>query len=276
MENNEKIKQADITNNQATKLTRKQQVIQLLKFIAFSLSAGVWQILTFELLYNWTSCLPWWPSYLISIVISVVWNFTFNRKFTFKSANNVPIAMAWTLLYYVAFVPVSVFGGNALEDIGWNGTLVTFIMMVINFVTEFLWQRFFVFRKSINTKPLPKTVEMKLSASAFKRFVEGEKSVEMRINDEKRKQLKEGDHIVFKNRDEENQSFKAKITKIVHFDSFEKLYQAYDKSALGYFDDEEAHPQDMRQYYSDEDTKDGVLAIEVKIYKKNNVKTKQK
>lgn len=262
-------------NNCKKKKIDKEEVFRALKFLGFSISAGVIQIVSFTILYEVIHWL-WWPSYLISIILSVVWNFTFNRKFTFKSANNVPIAMAWTLLYYAAFVPISVFGGNALEDIGWNGTLVTFIMMVINFVTEFLWQRFFVFRKSINTKPLPKTVEMKLSTSAFKRFVEGEKRVEMRINDEKRKQLKEGDHIIFKNRDEENQSFKAKITKIVHFDSFEKLYQAYDKSALGYFDDEEAHPQDMRQYYSDEDTKDGVLAIEVKIYKKNNAKTKQK
>ena len=154
MENNEKIKQADITNNQATKLTRKQQVIQLLKFIAFSLSAGVWQILTFELLYNWTSCLPWWPSYLISIVISVVWNFTFNRKYTFKSASNVPFAMLLVIVYYAMFIPVSVFGGNALEASGWNGTLVTLLMMLLNFGTEYLWDRFVVFNDNLISKML--------------------------------------------------------------------------------------------------------------------------
>ena len=124
---------------------KKQQFIQILKFTAFSLSAGVIQILSFELLYNWTKWLPWWPSYLISITLSVVWNFTFNRKFTFKSASNVPLSMFLAFLFYCAFVPASVFGGNALEDAGWNGTLVTLLMMVINFVLEFLCQKFIVF-----------------------------------------------------------------------------------------------------------------------------------
>ena len=141
---------------QAEKKKKKKidrvELIRALKFVGFSISAGVIQIASFEILFDAIHWI-WWPSYLISIVLSVIWNFTFNRKFTFKSANNVPIAMMWTLLYYVAFVPISVFGGNALEDIGWNGTLVTVIMMLLNFVTEFLWQRFFVFRKSIDTQP---------------------------------------------------------------------------------------------------------------------------
>lgn len=137
--------------------SRKEQFIEILKFTAFSLSAGVIQILSFELLYNWINCLPWWPSYLISIVLSVVWNFTFNRKFTFKSASNVPISMLLAFIFYVGFVPASVFGGNALEGIGWNGTLVTVLMMVINFALEFLWQKFIVFNVKVTDKFLKKS-----------------------------------------------------------------------------------------------------------------------
>jgi len=141
---------------QEKKMSKKEQIIEILKFTAFSLSAGVIQILSFELLYNWINCLPWWPSYLISIVLSVIWNFTFNRKFTFKSATNVPLAMSLAFLFYCAFVPASVFGGNALEGIGWNGTLVTVLMMVINFVLEFLWQKFVVFNDRVTNKILSK------------------------------------------------------------------------------------------------------------------------
>ena len=137
-------------------LTKKQQFFQFLKFLAFSLSAGVIQLLSFELLYTWTACLPWWPSYLISIVLSVIWNFTFNRKFTFKSASNVPLAMLLVAIYYCAFIPSSVFGGNALEGIGWNGTLVTVLMMVINFVTEFFWDKYIVFNDKLINKVIKK------------------------------------------------------------------------------------------------------------------------
>ena len=137
-------------------LTKKQQFLQFLKFLAFSLSAGVIQLLSFELLYTWTACLPWWPSYLISIVLSVIWNFTFNRKFTFKSASNVPLAMLLVVIYYCAFIPSSVFGGDALEGIGWNGTLVTVLMMLINFVTEFFWDKYIVFNDKLINKVIKK------------------------------------------------------------------------------------------------------------------------
>ncbi len=137
-------------------LTKKQQFFQFLKFLAFSLSAGVIQLLSFELLYTWTACLPWWPSYLISIVLSVIWNFTFNRKFTFKSASNVPLAMLLVIVYYCAFIPLSVFGGDTLEGIGWNGTLVTVLMMVINFVTEFFWDKYIVFNDKLINKIIKK------------------------------------------------------------------------------------------------------------------------
>lgn len=143
-------------NGQSVKLTKKQQFIQILIFTGFSVSAGVIQLLSFSVLYEWAACLPWWPAYLISIILSVIWNFTFNRKFTFKAANNVPLAMGLVIIYYCAFIPVSVFGGNALERL-WGekwGILVTVLMMVINFVTEFLWDKFIVFNRKITDKIL--------------------------------------------------------------------------------------------------------------------------
>lgn len=122
--------------------------IQALKFTLFSISAGVIQFGVFALL---SEVVGWsfWPSHLISVTLSVVWNFTFNRKFTFKSSNNVPLAMMLVLVYYVAFIPASVFGGNVLEASGWDALLVEALMMVINFVTEFVWQKFVVFNPKV-------------------------------------------------------------------------------------------------------------------------------
>lgn len=247
----------------------KAEMLRALKFLGFSISAGVIQLGSFELLYhaiNWY----WWPSYLISVVLSVIWNFTFNRKFTFKSAKNVPIAMTWTLVYYVVFIPISVFGGNALESIGWHGTLVEVLMMVINFVTEFAWQRFFVFRNSIDSNC--KTYQMKLKQSPFDSIKAGTKTVEMRVNDEKRKALKKGDRIVFSLYSDETQKIEVVIKKIKKFESFAQLYTAYDKVKLGYQPDEEAKPEDMSQYYSPEDMAQGVLAIEIKLVNENEDK----
>lgn len=154
LEKNDEILQSEngVEKNQIEKKNlkiNKAEILQFLKFLAFSLSAGVIQLISFELLYNWTNALPWWPSYLISIILSVIWNFTFNRKFTFKSASNVPISMTLALCFYVMFIPVSVFGGDALETSGWNGTLVTILMMVINFILEFFWDKFIVFNDKI-------------------------------------------------------------------------------------------------------------------------------
>ena len=98
---------------------------------------------------------PYWVSYLIALVLSVIWNFTLNRKFTFKSANNVPKAMLLVALFYCVFTPLSTLLEKYLTDTcGWNDYLVTGINMVINFVTEFLYDRFVVFRDSIDTNDL--------------------------------------------------------------------------------------------------------------------------
>ena len=135
---------------------KKRELIRTVKFVLFSISAGVIQILSFTLL-NELMTWPYWPSYLISITLSVLWNFTLNRRFTFKSANNVPIAMAQTAAFYVVFTPLSTLLGNYLvESLLWNEYLVTVINMLSNFVLEYLFQRFVVFRNSLDTNDLAK------------------------------------------------------------------------------------------------------------------------
>ena len=130
---------------------RKKELIRSLKFLCFSLSAGVIQIVTFTLL-NELVRWPYWPCYLIALVLSVVWNFTMNRRYTFQSANNVPKAMAQVFGFYCVFTPVSTLLGSYLADtLLWNEYLVTILNMVSNFVLEYLFDRLVVFRKSIDT-----------------------------------------------------------------------------------------------------------------------------
>ena len=127
---------------------------RFIKFVLFSISAGVIEIVSFALLSELTP-LTEWISYIISVVLSVVWNFTFNRKFTFKSANNIPIAMLKVALFYVVFIPLTALLEKFLtEDLLWPGILATAINMVLNFILEFFYQRYFVFGKSLdsNTK----------------------------------------------------------------------------------------------------------------------------
>ena len=130
---------------------KKKELIRALKFILFSISAGFIQIVSFTLLEELT---PWtyWPCHISSLTLSVIWNFTFNRKFTFKAANNVPIAMLKTLAFYAVFTPATALLGQFLtETWGWNSYAVEAINMILNFVLEYLYQRFFVFGKSIDT-----------------------------------------------------------------------------------------------------------------------------
>jgi len=125
---------------------------RVVKFTLFSISAGLIEMGVFALL-NELLHLPYWVSYFIALVLSVLWNFTLNRKFTFQSAANVPVAMMKVAAYYVVFTPLSSWLEHYLTmSLGWNEYLVTAINMVFNFVTEFLYQRFFVFGKTIDTK----------------------------------------------------------------------------------------------------------------------------
>ncbi len=133
---------------------RKKELLRSLKFLLFSLSAGVIEIVSFTLLTELTA-LPYWPRYLIALVLSVVWNFTLNRRFTFRAANNVPVAMLKVAAYYAVFTPLSTWLGDFLTSgLGWNEYLVTVINMVLNFVTEYLFDTFVVFRGAIDTNDL--------------------------------------------------------------------------------------------------------------------------
>lgn len=129
----------------------RKEFLRMLSFVAFSASAGVIQLGTFALL-NELCRFAYWPCYLIALLLSVLWNFTLNRKFTFRSANNVPVAMAKVLAYYAVFTPLSTLLGQYLtSSLLWNEYLVTGINMLLNFVTEYFYQRFFVFGKSTDS-----------------------------------------------------------------------------------------------------------------------------
>ena len=132
----------------------KKELLRSLKFVLFSISAGVIQLSSFALL-NELLHLSYWLSYLTSLVLSVLWNFTLNRKFTFQSAANITIAMAKVSGFYLVFTPLSTWWTAVLTEPSygmlWNEYLVLAITMLINFVTEYLFQRFFVFGKSLDT-----------------------------------------------------------------------------------------------------------------------------
>ena len=126
--------------------------VRVAKFTFFSISAGLIEIGSFTL-FNELLHLPHWLGYLLALALSVLWNFTLNRRFTFQSAANVPVAMLKVAAYYAVFTPLSTLLEHYLAgNLGWNEYLVTAINMVLNFVTEFLYQRFFVFGKSIDTR----------------------------------------------------------------------------------------------------------------------------
>ena len=130
----------------------KKELIRTVKFTLFSISAGIIEIVLFTLLDKFTGW-TYWPKYLIALIASIIWNFTLNREYTFKSANNVPIAMIKVAIFYAIFTPVSTIVGNYLaENLGWNDILVTLLNMLFNFVLEYLYDKYVVFRGSIDTK----------------------------------------------------------------------------------------------------------------------------
>ncbi len=129
----------------------RDELKRSVKFVLFSISAGLIEIGAFTLLDNLTDW-SYWACYLIALVLSVVWNFTLNREFTFRSANNIPVAMLKVAAYYAVFTPVTTLLGNYLvERCGWNDYLVTGLNMLLNFITEYLYDRFVVFGESIDT-----------------------------------------------------------------------------------------------------------------------------
>ena len=139
-----------------SKEEKKKEVWRMIKFTIFSISAGVIEFVSFSLftiLPGYYKGIYWIPA-TASLLLSVIWNFTLNRKFTFQSASNVPIAMLKVLAYYLVFGPLSIWLAQMylIDTLNWNEILVKAAVMLVNFVTEFLYQRYFVFRKTIDTK----------------------------------------------------------------------------------------------------------------------------
>ncbi len=149
-------------------ISRKDNIIMVLKYLMCTAGAGIIQLVSFTVLnsvLHFDSLpvflkqfpnaaveeLKYGPSYFVALFLSVLFNFTANRKYTFRSANNVPKAMLKVLLYYVIFTPLSIWWGEALAQRGWNEYAILIPTMLINMVTEFLYCRFFVFGDSINT-----------------------------------------------------------------------------------------------------------------------------
>lgn len=154
--------------NESPKLTGKDNAVMALKYLVCTSGAGVIQFVSFTLLnvvlrfdhlplftqmfhIGAVQELKYGPSYFVALVLSVIFNFTVNRKFTFRSANNIPVAMAKVFGYYCVFTPLSIWWGEALAQAGWNEYAILIPTMIINGVTEFLFNRFVVFGKSINT-----------------------------------------------------------------------------------------------------------------------------
>lgn len=130
----------------------KKEMIRTLKFVLFSASAGIIQVLSFTMMEELLH-LTHWAAYLVALILSVLWNFTLNRKFTFCSANNVPVAMMKVAVFYLIFTPLSTWWTAVLTGpkVGWNEYIVLAGTMLINFLTEYLYDRFIVFGKSIDT-----------------------------------------------------------------------------------------------------------------------------
>lgn len=127
----------------------KKQLLQAIKFTLFSVSAGVIQIGSFALLEIFIK--DYWIPYLVSLVLSILWNFTLNRRYTFKSAANVPVAMIKVFGFYLVFTPLSTYLGNLAESVGVNDFIILIITMLANFVLEFLFCKFVVYRGKEDT-----------------------------------------------------------------------------------------------------------------------------
>ena len=130
-------------------MNNKTQIIQAIKFGLFSVSAGVIQVASFALLEIFIQ--DYWVPYLVSLVLSILWNFTLNRRYTFKSAANVPVAMTKVFLFYLVFTPLSTYLGSLAEAYGGNDFVILIVTMLANLVLEYLFCKFVVYRGQENT-----------------------------------------------------------------------------------------------------------------------------
>lgn len=155
---------------QAEKNAKKEKrkgVLQFIKYALCAASAGIIQLALFSILQ---AVIPQsgktirfivedmdlvtFISTTVALCASILWNFTFNRKFTFKDAGNVPKAMLLAFLFYVPFYPFQTWYVHTIKSLllgplstQASGIIAEGSVMVINFVLEFMWQKFVVFRK---------------------------------------------------------------------------------------------------------------------------------
>ena len=130
---------------------KKEPLIQMLKFTLFSASAGIIQVVSFAI-FNELLCWIYWPAYLVSLILSIIWNFTLNRQYTFKSAANIPIAMTKLFGFYAVFTPLSTWLGHLAESVGINEYIVLAVTMLSNFILEFLFCKFIIYKNQENTR----------------------------------------------------------------------------------------------------------------------------
>ena len=130
---------------------KKESVFQMIKFTLFSVSAGIIQVVSFTL---FNELLDWryWPSYLTSLILSIIWNFTFNRRYTFRSDANVPVAMAKLFGFYAVFTPMSTYLGHLAEMSQINDYIILAVTMFSNFILEFLFSKYVIYINQENTR----------------------------------------------------------------------------------------------------------------------------
>ena len=140
----------------------KKEAIRALKFVLFSASAGIVEAVAMVLCEEVIKIPGHYVCYTIALVLSVLWNFTFNRKFTFQSAENVPKAMALVFLFYVPFAPFTIWLQHILSDVNsWNEYVVLAINMALNLSLEYLWDAKVVYRKTMDTNEVAKRKQAK-------------------------------------------------------------------------------------------------------------------
>ena len=144
-----------------------KEVARTFKFILFSASAGIIETVAMILCEEVLKIPGHYVCYTVALVLSILWNFTFNRKFTLQSAANVPKAMALVFLFYIPFAPFTIWLEHTLADVnGWNEYLVLGINMALNLSLEYLWDNFVVYRDSKDTNERAMKQKAKAAAKA--------------------------------------------------------------------------------------------------------------
>ncbi|MCD4827561.1 MAG: Rid family detoxifying hydrolase [Acholeplasmataceae bacterium] len=221
-------------------MTRRENIIQFLKFTGFSISAGVIEFGSFALI-NELGNLPYWPVYLTAVTLSVLWNFTLNRKFTFQLANNIPIAMTKVFVFYLFFIPITTYSGDAIVSAGVNEYIVLAVTMVLNFITEFIYAKSFVYikMKQISTENAPAAIGPYAQAIVIKQtlYSSGQLGIDPQTNDFASKEIIGQTIQVFKNIQailDASKFLKVDVCKVnvylkdlSHFNEVNKLYSDF-------------------------------------------------